>query len=475
MKKIYTALTLLLFSGLSLSSFAQNFETESEGGSYSLEINSAEHPCISAQEYEWIEKRCAENIQLLGLTNNERGTNSTTLSFPLKPATALTDCGYYHVSAGVDQNTATGAIKDYNCGTATYDGHGGTDFSIWPYNFYKMDNNLVEVIAAAPGTILYKSDGHFDKYCASNSDTANYIIIRHADGSQANYFHMKKNSVTTKTVGQTVVTGEHLGFVGSSGNSSGPHLHFEVWSGSTSATRIDPFSGACNTLNANSWWASQIPYNKTEVIKASVNTTDIVVPTCPATETPNESSSFQIPFQGAGLSAGYAKFYIFILNDTAGINVNLSILNPNGSVFNSWRYTSTVNYKTSYRSWSKLLPTAAGIYTFKASYNGTVCSTTFTITTATDISDFKLPEVNFALYPNPAKDYAILQVNKSVAENLHLSVIDILGRKIIDTSISVSNGSYTINTAGFSSGLYLVNLYNDKNKLFGGKLSILNK
>jgi murein DD-endopeptidase MepM/ murein hydrolase activator NlpD len=81
-----------------------------------------------------------------------------------------------------------------------------------------MDNNLVEVIAAAPGTILAVHDGEFDRNCTSNSLTANYIMIQHADGSQALYWHMKNVSVTTKTVGQTVTAGEHLGVVGSSGS-----------------------------------------------------------------------------------------------------------------------------------------------------------------------------------------------------------------------------------------------------------------
>ncbi|MFN8331146.1 MAG: hypothetical protein U0T81_08005 [Saprospiraceae bacterium] len=55
-----------------------------------------------------------------------------------------------------------------------------------------MDHNLVEVIAAATGTIVDKHDGEFDKNCASTSMMANYLVIRHEDGSQALYFHMKK-------------------------------------------------------------------------------------------------------------------------------------------------------------------------------------------------------------------------------------------------------------------------------------------
>ena len=50
----------------------------------------------------------------------------------------------------------------------------------------------------------------------------------HADGSVAWYGHMKAGSLTNKAVGQTVSSGEYLGIVGSSGNSTGPHLHFGI-------------------------------------------------------------------------------------------------------------------------------------------------------------------------------------------------------------------------------------------------------
>ncbi len=462
MNKIFTPLLLASFCLLRITGFAQSVETENQSSAYPVELNDANHPCITTSEYEEIEKRCAENIRLLGLDiTRSRSANSTTLGWPLRPATALLDCDYAYLSAGVDHNATNGAIKDYNCGTITYDGHGGNDLSIWPYNFHKMDNDLVEVVAAAPGTILYKSDGHFDRNCATNTDTANYIIIRHADGSQANYWHLKKNSVTTKAVGQTVIAGEYLGIVGSSGNSSGPHLHFEVWSGSTSATRIDPFSGSCNNLNAGTWWASQKPYKKTAVVKVSVNTTDIVVPGCPTTETPNESHSFQVPFQGAGLPAGFAKFYIFIQNDTPGINVNLSILNPNGSVFNSWTYTSTVNYKTSYKGWSKLLPTTAGTYTFKAAYNGTECSTNFEIVTATEVPQIS-DDVDFAISPNPARTTTTLNINETLLGK-NATVTDIAGRTVAVIQLQAKNNQ--LEAELFCNGIYLVSIENEKGRL----------
>ena len=89
-------------------------------------------------------------------------------------------------------------------------------------------SDAVRIVAAAPGTIVSKTDGNFDRNCAIGSGQWNAVYVRHADNSVAWYGHMKSGSLTTKAVGETVVTGEYLGIVGSSGSSTGPHLHFEI-------------------------------------------------------------------------------------------------------------------------------------------------------------------------------------------------------------------------------------------------------
>lgn len=356
------------------------FEPLESSGAFPDEANDAGNPCIMLLQYAAIEQRCAENLAHLGMIDSgQKIAMTTTLNWPLKPANGFTDCSYYAIGAYVDHNAAVGAITDYNCGAKTYDGHGGTDIGIPPFPFYKMDHDYVEVIAAAAGIILDKADGNFDKNCSVNNLPANYVVVQHPDGSRALYWHMKKNSVTGKAIGQAVVAGEYLGVVGSSGSSSGPHLHFEVWSGSTSGSRVDPYAGPCNALNAISWWAAQKPYTEPAVVKASVHTTDIVVPGCPVTETPNESSCYALPFQGPGLPPGSAKFYVFLRNETTGMTGDASILNPDGSIFNSWTYSSTNNNSTSWRAWTKPLPAMAGTYTFRATYNGMSCAQTFDI------------------------------------------------------------------------------------------------
>jgi len=67
-----------------------------------------------------------------------------------------------------------------------------------------------------------------------------YVEIEHAGGIVTRYCHMVRRP--SVTVGQSVVQGQIIGYVGTSGSSSGPHLHFEVHTGApaTRANAINP-------------------------------------------------------------------------------------------------------------------------------------------------------------------------------------------------------------------------------------------
>lgn len=58
----------------------------------------------------------------------------------------------------------------------------------------------------------------------------NYVVINHNNGYYTLYAHMNKFAEGL-AVGNTVARGQVIGYVGSTGNSTGPHLHFEVWKG----------------------------------------------------------------------------------------------------------------------------------------------------------------------------------------------------------------------------------------------------
>ncbi|MGW3497447.1 transglycosylase family protein [Streptomyces sp. NPDC001020] len=65
------------------------------------------------------------------------------------------------------------------------------------------------------------------------------VVIRHADGRYTQYAHLSAISVKD---GQSVVSGQRIGRSGSTGNSTGPHLHFEVRTGPEFGSDIDPIA-----------------------------------------------------------------------------------------------------------------------------------------------------------------------------------------------------------------------------------------
>ncbi len=454
MKLSIIASAIILTSITSVNAQAKEFTIGTGATENQMQQNDETDPCISAMAYKLIENRCAENAKLL---NIKRQLLTTSLSWPLKTAASFTDCSYYFIGAYVDQNSASGVFKDWNCGKRSYDGHGGTDIGIWPFPFNKVDSNSILVIAAAAGTIIDKHDGEFDRNCVGVGSglSANYIIIQHADGSLALYWHMKKNSITSKTIGQTVVVGEKIGVVASSGSSSGPHLHFEVWSGNTASTRIDPYYGTCNLLNASSWWTSQKLASEPAILKASVHITDYIPKACPKSDTTNESTFYTMPFSGPGMPTDYAKFFIFLRDVSTGSSVDMKILNPNGTTYSSWNYTFTNAFNVCYAGWSKHLPIIPGVCTFQATYNGVACSQNFTISTNTEISKSdKLKTI--LIYPNPATDNLTIET----PQNAKIEILNTAGQ-IIKTMYTADK-QICIDISNLSSGVYIIKVKTEK-------------
>jgi murein DD-endopeptidase MepM/ murein hydrolase activator NlpD len=420
------ALCTTMFLQSTITAFAQVRQQDSFGGIVPLK-NDAQNPCIKPEEYTLIEKQCADNLKMLGLpTSAQHKTTSTAFAWPLHAATGFNDCEFYMISNYVDEDTGTTGIKDWHCGSITYDGHRGTDIATVPYPFYKMNNNQVEVVAAAPGTIINKVDGNFDRNCAMNSSTANYIVVQHADGSCALYWHMKKFSLTTKLVGQTVSTGEYLGVVGSSGNSTGPHLHFEVWSGTTANTLKDPYSGTCNILNAASWWTAQKSYTEPSMMKTQVNTNLAVFPACPATETPNDVHCFT--------PSALGRFYIFIRSETTGLTANMRVIGPSGATVDSWVRTSPSTYNfLSYYYFNRALPATAGNYTFEATYNGFTCSSKFTIScdSTTGIHS-QASKQSIKISPNPFSNIITVTDDEEIGR---VAIYNAVGNSIYDAQL----------------------------------------
>lgn len=79
--------------------------------------------------------------------------------------------------------------------------------------------------AANEGDIILATDSGMVKFSGYEETFGNFVIIEHGSGYESYYAHMSKRSVTE---GEIVSKGQKIGEVGSTGNSTGPHLHFEI-------------------------------------------------------------------------------------------------------------------------------------------------------------------------------------------------------------------------------------------------------
>jgi len=94
--------------------------------------------------------------------------------------------------------------------------HGGIDIAA---------NHGTSVVAADSGTVVIST---------YNSSFGNYIVISHGNGMNTLYAHLSSRQVS---VGASVSRGQVIGLVGSTGISTGPHLHFEVH---VNGSRVNP-------------------------------------------------------------------------------------------------------------------------------------------------------------------------------------------------------------------------------------------
>ena len=153
------------------------------------------------------------------------------------------------ITAWFDHQPGAG-FKKYNCSTSeAYDGHEGTD---WATYFGR------DIYAGASGSLYYRYDG-----CANSGSWGcgggfgNHVRIEHIDNRVSIYAHMRNGSPAwyQSLLCTSGPSGTKVGEVASSGNSSGNHLHLELWSDGYNTSEIDPFSGSCS--QATSYWTNQ--------------------------------------------------------------------------------------------------------------------------------------------------------------------------------------------------------------------------
>lgn len=147
-----------------------------------------------------VTKKATDEIILIGTKSNSSAssyTPSRSFIWPTKGANAISSrFGYRSAS-----------ISGWSF-------HGGIDI-VLGYG----SSAGIPVIASASGTVVTAYSGW--------SGYGHTVVIDHGNGIKTRYAHMYPGSIAVR-VGQKVYQGQQIGRIGSTGNSTGPHLHFEV-------------------------------------------------------------------------------------------------------------------------------------------------------------------------------------------------------------------------------------------------------
>lgn len=126
--------------------------------------------------------------------------------------------------------------QPYTYKTASKKGHGGIDI-------VGDDNTTVYAVEAGTVTMISKWDG---KTKTGTQSYGNLVVVTDANGCRHYYAHLQSIAVSK---GQAVSVGTKIGVMGNTGNSFGAHLHYEVRTGQTTATRVNP-ADYCDIQNA---------------------------------------------------------------------------------------------------------------------------------------------------------------------------------------------------------------------------------
>ena len=423
-------------------------------------------PCITQLQRDQIQAELMASraaLQASGqLLTNRGGGNTPSFIWPVAQAEGFTYNQVYGISNFVDHNANfPNQLLDYNCGQRTYDlnsgyNHQGLDIYTWPFSWYQMENDQAIIVAAAPGTIIYKDSDNFDHNCDFSGDGIwNAVYIEHADGSIAWYGHMKMNSLTSKNIGATVAAGEFLGVIGSSGYSTGPHLHFEVYD--SNGELMDPYVGPCNPYHSTHnppyiAWENPRDYFQPNINAVLNHDAPPVFNDCPQTETLNLRSSF--------LPGEQVYNIIYLSDQVAGSQMHLNLSNTNGTEL--YDYDSAIfenNWSSSYWWWwFTFTEEQLGTYEFTCTYNDVTVATQFEIVSNLDTHENEPIEKQFVkIFPNPSSDFITVEYHGDIQK---IEIFDMNGKWIKVTQ------EKTIGIQDLPTGKYILHIQTVEGKTF---------
>ncbi|MEM6632813.1 MAG: peptidoglycan DD-metalloendopeptidase family protein [Bacteroidota bacterium] len=402
------------------------------------------------EEIQSIRKRLIQQGKLKAVAS--RQASVPPLNFPLRQKEGAHYSGYFGIANYVDHDNGSG-LQEFTCGNRTYDGHHGTDYFLWPFPWDMMARGEVEIIAAAAGTIISKIDGNFDKNCSwENTGGWNAVYIEHDDGTIAWYGHIKKNTLTNKAIGDRVNPGDYLGLVGSSGRSTGPHLHLEFFT--PSGATYDPYLGTCNPTTQLSGWEEQAPYIQPTLnfIQTGDGPPDLSGE-CLREEFINASSEFR-----SGERVYFSSYFVDQLPDQSA---TYKVYRPNGQVWVRWTFNPPQRFNASWWYWWEDLPPNAdqGIWTYEVVFEGDTLTQAFSVDVDV-VSSTTSVEEGISIGPNPFETY--LNVADKEGSPILVTISDICGRLVKSVQIHTEKSLVEVST--LPKGIYFVALHNRKGK-----------
>ena len=324
-----------------------------------------------------------------------------------------------------------------------------------------VQKNVDNVIAAKDGTVIYPKESdnisHEDG-SISSSGYGNYVIIDHGDGTTTLYGHMYKDTITVRA-GDSVKQGQVIGKVGSSGRSTGTHLHFTI---KVNGIAIDPekyvsasnprpvsakkdYSGSYSTnskdsLYTNANYLRDLSYS--ELLKNNGYTIDSF----------NEFLSSEINKAGVGTREGVVAAAMTLIGANAEMGYKLSYERGgkynNIGVYANWGVKLQNNKCGNY---ARHHPNNVGDCQQNYNWSGFDCSG-FVAWALTNGFQRKIDQVN----TNPGNDgYKPIEIDTNTPVCKIGGVLVNSGHIVLVVNVDTNNKTYTIAQSTGSSGMGL--------------------
>lgn len=234
--------------------------------------------------------------------------------------------------------------SDYRGGQYVYNGHDAIDAG--PVGFSRQDTGI-PLTAVADGVVDAIDGGNFyDRETSWNGgQNWNAVWVNHGNGYRTVYGHMAAGSQAVK-VGDPVRAGQFLGLMGSSGISTGTHIHYTLYyRGSPVETGFSP----------SSYWQSPLPYAgdvPAFYFDAGVTNYNAANPAYDFSEYASQYRDF-----GSTPANQTIYFYVQPFNIKTTDQMYFQWIRPNGTVHQTSNFPPNANYTYSVWWWSHNLAT----------------------------------------------------------------------------------------------------------------------